>query len=158
MVLELACNQNILSWRQFINHDMYIIVAILAFFSHFSIRLCGKKLKFWKEITRLCNRNNYFTNIQWVEIFCLQLAGPPKVRETWFRGNGILFPKYCHYCEKKKCSLIVEKLWKFDGADREFAEILRLLEQLIRRVKGQYYVWNRMLFWRFLRSDTLEQL
>ena len=102
MVLELACNQNILNWRQFINHDMYIIVAILAFFSHFSIRLCGKKLKFWKEITRLCNRNNYFTNIQWVEIFCLQLAGPPKVRETWLRGNGILFPKYCHYCEKKK--------------------------------------------------------
>ena len=55
-----------------------------------------------------------------------------------------------------------EKLLKFEAEGREFAKILRSLEQFIQTVKGQYDFWYRMFFLtcfsRFLISDTSEQL
>ena len=45
------------------------------------------------------------------------------------------------YCEKKKCSSDREKLLKFEAEGREFAKILRSLEQFIQTVKGQNNFW-----------------
>ena len=45
------------------------------------------------------------------------------------------------YCEKKKCSSDPEKLLKFVAEGREFAKILRSLEQFVRTVKGQNNFW-----------------
>ena len=57
------------------------------------------------------------------------------------------------YCEKKNVLVI-----KAEG--REFAKILRSLEQFIRTVKGQNNFWQQNAFltcsWRFLRSNKLE--
>ena len=50
-------------------------------------------------------------------------------------SHGILLPKL--YCEKKKKILVIEeKLVKFEAKGREFAKILRSLEQFIHTVKG----------------------
>ena len=54
-----------------------------------------------------------------------------------------------------------EKKLKFKAEDHEFANFLRSLEQFIRTVKGKTMFDNRMFFnffWRFLRSNKLEQL
>ena len=45
------------------------------------------------------------------------------------------------YCEKKKCSSDREKLLEFEAEGREFAKILRSLEQFIPTVKGQKNFW-----------------
>ena len=45
------------------------------------------------------------------------------------------------YCEKKKCSSGREKLLKFEAEGREFAKILRSLEQFIQTEKGQNNFW-----------------
>ena len=45
------------------------------------------------------------------------------------------------YCEKKKCSSDREKRLKFEAESREFANILRSLEQFIQTVKVQYNFW-----------------
>ena len=52
--------------------------------------------------------------------------------------NGILLPKlfWPTYCSSNR-----EKLLKFEAEGREFAKILRSLEQLIQTVKGQKNVW-----------------
>ena len=42
---------------------------------------------------------------------------------------------------KKKCSNDREKLLKFEAEGREFAKILRSLEQFIQTVKGQSNFW-----------------
>ena len=42
---------------------------------------------------------------------------------------------------RKKCSSDQEKLLKFKAEGREFAKILRLLEQFIQTVKGQNNFW-----------------
>ena len=59
------------------------------------------------------------------------------------------------------CSSDREKLLKFEAEGREFAKILRSLEQFIQTVKGQENVCQHNYFltcsWRFLRSDKLEQ-
>ena len=57
---------------------------------------------------------------------------------------------------RKNCSSDREKLLKFKAEGREFAKILRSLEQFIQTVKGQ----NKFLTysWRFFRSNTLEYL
>ena len=51
---------------------------------------------------------------------------------------------------------------KFEAEGREFAKILRPLEQFILTVKGQNNSWQQNAFltcsWRFLRSNKLEQL
>ena len=56
---------------------------------------------------------------------------------------------------RKNCSSDREKLLKFEAEGREFAKILRSLEQFVRTVKGQ----NAFLTcsWRFLISNKLEQ-
>ena len=42
---------------------------------------------------------------------------------------------------RKNCSSDEEKLLKFEAEGREFAKILRLLEQFIQTVKGQNNFW-----------------
>ena len=44
------------------------------------------------------------------------------------------------YCEKK-CSSDREKLLKFEAEGREFAKLLRSLEQFIQTVQGQNNFW-----------------
>ena len=63
---------------------------------------------------------------------------------------------------RKKCPRDQEKLLEYETEGREFAKILRSLEQFIQSVKGQYNFWQENAFitcsWRFLRSNKLEQL
>ena len=60
------------------------------------------------------------------------------------------------------CSSDREKFLEFEAEGREFAKILRSLEQFVWTVKGQKIFGNRILFltypWMFLRSNKLEQL
>ena len=55
--------------------------------------------------------------------------------------NGILLPKLFWHTVRKKCSSDWENLLKFETEGREFAKILRLLEQFIQTVKGQNNFW-----------------
>ena len=63
---------------------------------------------------------------------------------------------------RKNCSTDREKLLKFKAEGREFAKILRSLEQFVQTVKGQNNLWLQNAFstcsWRFLRYNKLEQL
>ena len=63
---------------------------------------------------------------------------------------------------RKNCSSDREKIWKFEAEGREFAKILRSLEQFVQTVKGQNNFWQQNAFltcsWKFLRYDKLEQL
>ena len=63
---------------------------------------------------------------------------------------------------RKNCSSDREKLLKFEAEGRELANFLRSLEQFIPTVKGQNNFWKQNVFltcsWKFLRSNTLEQL
>ena len=61
-------------------------------------------------------------------------------------SNGILLPKLFLPAVKKNCSSDWEKLWNFEAEGREFAQILRSLEQFIHTVKGQNNFGNSMLF------------
>ena len=56
-----------------------------------------------------------------------------------FRGFGILLPKLFWPTERKNCSSDREKLLKFEAVGREFAKILRSLEQLTQT--GQNNFW-----------------
>ena len=47
---------------------------------------------------------------------------------------------------KKKMFLWLRTFLKFEAESWEFANILRSLEQFIQTVKGQYKIWDRMLF------------
>ena len=59
-------------------------------------------------------------------------------------------------------SKLLEKINKFEAEGREFAKILRSLEQFAQTVKGQNNVCYQNAFltcsWRFLGSNKLEQL
>ena len=55
--------------------------------------------------------------------------------------NGILLPKLFKPTVRKNCSSDPEKLFEFEAEDREFAKILRSLEQLCQAVKGQNNFW-----------------
>ena len=55
--------------------------------------------------------------------------------------NGILLPKLFWPTMRKNCSSDREKLLKFEAEGREFAKILRSLEQCVRTVKGQNNFW-----------------
>ena len=63
---------------------------------------------------------------------------------------------------RKNCSSDREKLLKFEAEGREFAKILRSLEQFIQTVKGHNNFWQQNDFltcsWRFPISNKLEQL
>ena len=59
-------------------------------------------------------------------------------RSLW---NGILLPKLFWPTVRKKCSCDQEKILKFEAEGREFANILRSLEQFIQTVKGQNNFW-----------------
>ena len=59
---------------------------------------------------------------------------------------------------RKSYSSDREKLLKFKAEGREFAKILRSLEQFIQTVKGQIFFAFLTCFWRFLISNKLEQL
>ena len=47
---------------------------------------------------------------------------------------------------RKNCSSDQEKLLNIEAEGREFAKLLRSLEQFVRTVKGQKIFGNRMLF------------
>ena len=57
------------------------------------------------------------------------------------RKNGILLPKLFWPTVRKNCSSDRENFLKFEAEGREFAKILRSLEQFIRTVKCQNNVW-----------------
>ena len=63
---------------------------------------------------------------------------------------------------RNNCFSDREKLLKFEAEGREFAKILRSLEQFIQTVKGQNNFWLQNVFltcsWRLLISNRLEQL
>ena len=63
---------------------------------------------------------------------------------------------------RKNCSSDREKLLKFEAEGREFAKILRSVEQFIQTVKGQNNFWQQSAFltcsWRFLTYNKSEQL
>ena len=54
---------------------------------------------------------------------------------------GILLPKLFWPTVRKNCSSDREKLLKLEAEGREFAKILRSLEQFIQTVKGQNNFW-----------------
>ena len=54
---------------------------------------------------------------------------------------GILLPKLFRPTVRKNCSSGQEKLLKLEAEGREFAKILRSLEQFIQTVKGQNNFW-----------------
>ena len=54
--------------------------------------------------------------------------------ELWYYFVSKIVLTYC----KKNCSSDREKLLKFEVEGREFAKILRSLEQLVQTMKGQY--------------------
>ena len=60
-----------------------------------------------------------------------------------------LLPKLFRPTVRKKCSSDQEKLLKFEAKGREFAKLLRSLEQFIQTVKGQNNFRNRMFFFLF---------
>ena len=57
-------------------------------------------------------------------------------------NNGILLPKLFWPSARKKCSSDREKLLKLEAEGREFAKILRSLEQFIQTVKGHNIFWK----------------
>ena len=62
--------------------------------------------------------------------------------------NIFLLAKLFRPTVRKNGSKIEKNLLKFEAEGREFAKILRLLEQFIQTVKGQNNIWcgNKMLF------------
>ena len=63
---------------------------------------------------------------------------------------------------RTSCPSDREKLLKFETEGREFAKILRSLEQFVRTVKGQNIFWYQNAFlncpWSFVRYNKSEQL
>ena len=57
------------------------------------------------------------------------------------KRNGILLPKLFLPTVRKNCSSDQENLLKLEAEGREFAKILRSLEQFIQTVKGQNNFW-----------------
>ena len=65
----------------------------------------------------------------------------PKVEFIRSDINGILLPKLFRPTVRKNCSSDRQKLLKFEAEGREFAKILRSLEQFIQTVKRQKNFW-----------------
>ena len=69
----------------------------------------------------------------------------------------------CSYLLREKLVLVIEKiLLKFEAEGREFANILRSLEEFIQTVKRQNIFWQQdaipTFSWSLLRSHKLQQL
>ena len=58
-----------------------------------------------------------------------------------YNVNGILLPKLFWPTVRKNCSSDREKPLKFETEGREFAKILRSLDQFVQTVKGQSNFW-----------------
>ena len=56
-------------------------------------------------------------------------------------SNGIFLPKLFWPTVRKNCSNDREIFFKFQAESREFAKILRSLEQFVQTVKGQNNFW-----------------
>ena len=80
-----------------------------------------------------CTRFGGTTNSTLAE--CQNSTDPCLVR------NGILLPKFFWPTVRKSCSSDRNKLLKFQAEGREFAKILRSLEQFIQTEKGQNNFW-----------------
>ena len=69
------------------------------------------------------------------------------ISHTYLKGKRfdevvhILLPKLFWSTVRKNCSSYREKLLKFKAEGREFANILRSLEQFVRTVKSQNNLW-----------------
>ena len=74
-------------------------------------------------------------------IACIRQLKAPNYGKVYKWGNGILLPKLFWHTVRKNCSSDLEKLLKFEAEGREFAKILRSLEQFIQTVKGQNNFW-----------------
>ena len=63
---------------------------------------------------------------------------------------------------RRNCFSDLQKKLKFEAESREFAKVLRSLEQFVHTVKGQNNFWHQNAFLtsprRFLRYNELEQL
>ena len=68
-------------------------------------------------------------------LFC-QLDYACLLDKLWYFVSKIV-PTYC----EKNCSIDREKLLKSEAEVREFAKIMRSLEQFIQTVKGQNNFW-----------------
>ena len=64
-----------------------------------------------------------------------------KIKTLGNQKNGILLPKLFWPTVRKNCSSDQEKLLKLKAEGREFAKILRSLEQFIQSVQGQNNFW-----------------
>ena len=98
-------------------------------------------------ISRLCGQN------QWVamERKMCQIIGDswkPLVVLPWrvIEGMVFCFQNCSDLLWEKKNSSDRENLLKFEAEGRDFAKILRSVEQFIQTAKGQKNFWNRMLF------------
>ena len=80
----------------------------------------------------------YCTTIDFIKV------GTPRTTFSFFRVKWYFVTKIVLSCSEKKKSSGREKLLKFKAEGREFAKVLRSLEQFIQTVKGQYK--NGMLF------------
>ena len=86
-------------------------------------------------------QNLFKTSLSTLDIFSLIASGKSHKKWAKLQINGILLPKLFWPAVRKKCSSDREKLLKFEAEGREFAKILRSLEQFIQTVKGYNNFW-----------------
>ena len=90
--------------------------------------------KYWRD-QKSHKINHKWKNGQCWENWCENY----KLRSTYFENrkyrNGILLPKLFWPTVRKNCSSDREKLLKFEAEGREFAKLLRSLEQFIQTGK-----------------------
>ena len=84
-----------------------------------------------------------FSDYGKVFFFWLEKIAPNVIiaKQDWQDRNGILLPKLFWPTVRKNCSSDWEKLLKFGTEGREFAKILRSLEQFVQKMKGQINFW-----------------
>ena len=92
-------------------------------------------------------------------IRCFLLSQPTQ-SDSNLIDNGILLPKLFWPNVRHNCSSDQEKLLKFETEDREFANILRSLEQFIQTVKGlnNFWVTECFFFFNFFQKTNENKL
>ena len=98
----------------------------------------GFNFIFWKG-TFLILCPSIFTRYSIIQKSCENKNGLRKGKKKI--RNGILLPRLFLPTVRKKYAINWEKVLKFEAEGREFAIFLKLLEQLIRKVKGQNNFW-----------------